>query len=82
MEWSFESLCIGLSKSTNLPLEWVREQIAMDDDILNMSKDTLPHIAPNDWINEWKKRHPYKKKVPKKALLILYFAYSDFLSHM
>jgi hypothetical protein len=86
VEWSFDSLCVLLARRTRFPLEWVKEQIAMDDDILNSRPDSPPlgpHITPRDWLDEWQQRHCVDK-IPSQivhGLTQLYFAYTDLLQN-
>ena len=75
--FSFDDLCRELHRKTGFALWWVREQIAMDDDIVFRKRT----VSPSDWMSQYDKRLGCRgiTKRTKDNLLTLYYAYADFL---
>lgn len=79
--YTLEEICGVLARTLQLPPKWVREQIRMDDRLLESSTDIVPHIEPQDWVDEWQRLHPRNPITGaiQTRLTKLYFAYTQFL---
>jgi len=79
--FSIDDICRALSRKTKESVKFIHEQISMDDLILSIKQEKVPHISVNDWYIGWEKKYFQKPdRRMKQRLSIIYFAYSEFLS--